>query len=114
MSDQPPEGFHHEWHVDEQWTTDPAIVDGRLCRFTVGPGHKTCREPAVAALDRSSSVSSSRSPRWWRYCEDHLYGRRLRDGRVEVRRLVRDDITHGGPPPYSAEHAPDPEDVHGP
>lgn len=40
---------------------------GRRCRWTIGPGHATCKAPAVAELLRGRA--------WWGYCERHLYGR---------------------------------------
>ncbi len=64
------------WVPDRKWTTEPEIIGGKTCRFTVGPGHKQCGRPAKAALARSNG--------WWGYCEmqEHLYGRRINDGVV--------------------------------
>jgi hypothetical protein len=62
------------WVPDRLWTTEPEIIDGRLCRMKVG--RASCRRPAVAALARSNG--------WWCYCAEHLYGRRIENGVVEV------------------------------
>ena len=48
-------------------------AEGRECRFTVGPGHRECRRPAVARVKRGTL-------QWWAYCADHLYGQVLHDG----------------------------------
>ena len=83
-----PEGYRYEWWASKGWTTDPAIIDGKRCRFAVA--RRACGKPAVAALNRSHSDY----PRWWCYCDEpeHLYGRRISvDGIVESRRLVQED-----------------------
>lgn len=57
------------------------------CRWTVGPGHLTCRRPPAAMLARSRHGSPL--PAWWAYCAEHLYGRRLDPaGRLLERRLL--------------------------
>jgi hypothetical protein len=80
-----PDGYHYEWKPDPYWSMNPDLIAGKRCRFTIGPNHKECGHPAVAALKRGS--------RFWCYCDnpDHLYGRRLNtNGVVEVRVLERD------------------------
>jgi hypothetical protein len=81
----PPTGYRHVWVPDTHWTTDPKIVDGRLCRrqgtFNRYQQKVTCENEAVAALRRGNG--------WWTYCENHLYGRRIAaDGTVLVRKAV--------------------------
>ena len=45
-----------------------------------------CSETAVAVLRRRRRIASSRFGRAdYHYCGDHLYGRRIANGRVEVR-----------------------------
>lgn len=83
-----PEGFREEWVPDKDWTTDPGVVNGKLCRFMAQK--KVCRRSAVAALNRGRWTDGRRVPGWWCYCDDpeHLYGRRIVDGVVLWRRLV--------------------------
>lgn len=87
-----PEGYHYEWVPDESWTIYNSIVAGRKCR--------SCGRPAVAALKRRH-----RHPpelyRWWRYCESHLYGRKIEDGIIKVRHLVKDEAANSGNPKYT-------------
>jgi hypothetical protein len=86
--DNPPPGYRAEWAPDTHWTTDPAVTTGNGCRFTVGPGRKVCGQPAVAALNRRHHIAGAK-PNWCCYCGEHLYGRRIRVGVVEARRLVK-------------------------
>ncbi len=64
-----------------------------LCRFNGGSPRRQCRQRAVVQLLRQYTRSDSRwwpycrhiriVSRWWPYCADHMYGRRIRYGRVE-------------------------------
>lgn len=68
-------GFHYEWLPDDAWAVGG---DGRTCRML------HCGKPAVAKLKRSRRTARlGRHWTWWHYCEDHLYGRRIREGVVE-------------------------------
>lgn len=80
---KPPDGFHFEAVEDSSltWKTPPLSAGG--CRFTVGPGHKTCGAEPVASLMRGSGTP-------WNYCREHLYGRWVEGGRVMGWRAVRD------------------------
>lgn len=69
------------WHC---WTTDPAVVDPRRCRWG-NIWHGFCGRPAVAALDRARA-SLGRAI-WYGYCGDHLYGRWIENGAVVGWRL---------------------------
>lgn len=83
-----PAGFHYEW-VEEpagKWRLVDEDEKGRPCRASA---RKKCHGEVVAALFRGHP--GERGGAWWRYCKDHLYGRRIVDGRIEYRRLVRDD-----------------------
>jgi hypothetical protein len=83
-----PEGFHHEWVKDEGWRlATPVEQDERKCRR---PG---CKRVPVAALLRPRWQQSEGRNRktWWLYCDWHLYGRRIENGRVEFLRAVRDE-----------------------
>lgn len=70
-----PEGYRLEWQIDLNWEVGG---HGMRCRKT------SCDKRASASLLRKHGLGS----RWWYYCADHLYGRRIRDGIVEFERLV--------------------------
>lgn len=71
------------WVEDRQgWRAFDAPNAERRCRYTVGPGHATCKRPSVALLRR---VGWSGFVREWAYCESHLYGRRWESGRILAR-----------------------------
>lgn len=55
------------------------------CRMRVGDSY--CRREAVALLKRG--VWANGAPNLWAYCGEHLYGRKLVDGRLEEARLIR-------------------------
>jgi hypothetical protein len=70
------------WRRPDDWELRNA-----RCRWTVGPGHLTCKKPPVAMLARSRY--GSRGPVWWAYCGRHLYRRRIdAQGRLVERRLL--------------------------
>ena len=46
------------------------IDDGRLCRRKIGV-REVCRRPAVMVLDRVNGE--------WAYCDQHTYGREVRE-----------------------------------
>jgi hypothetical protein len=77
--ENPPEGL--EWVVDPNWQV---TSEGRMCR------RHGCLHTAVARLDRSHGYGATR--RWWHYCEWHLYGREIRDGKVVWRRILPDEV----------------------
>lgn len=69
-----------EWLPEgPEWTTSRAVVSGHRCR------QRGCDRLAVAALNRGKNTKFGRQDSWWCYCDlpDHLYGRRVVDGRVE-------------------------------
>ena len=70
----------------EGWRPPTDAERDRLgCRWTLGPGHFTCRAEPVAMLARGYRDRVQ----WWAYCRDHLYGRRLDDtGRLLQRVLI--------------------------
>ena len=59
-----------DWRVPSQYTR---------CRTS---NTYPCWNSPVADLQRTDW---KKRPRWYAYCEQHMYGRRLRDGVVEVR-----------------------------
>ena len=65
------------WVEDRAWVAlSPAVQlleAWRCCR-----GAKSCPGRVVARLERSGHKRRA----WWFYCADHLYGRRIEDGRV--------------------------------
>jgi hypothetical protein len=69
-----------EFARDSGWRP-PERGRSYACRWTTGPGHRTCRRPAVATLLRGYAHRSGR-PQRWGYCEDHCYGRRWQAGRL--------------------------------
>lgn len=77
-----PEGFHYEWVRDDSF--EMAWLD-RTCR------QLRCGEPAVVALKRRHGTSPF-GFRWWFYCAEHMYGRKIDDGVVKMRRLVQNEV----------------------
>lgn len=75
-----PPGYHFEAVEHAGWET-PAVGAGR-CRYRVG--RFACGRAAVATLWRG------RPARKWDYCQKHLYGRWIEDGKVMGWKLVRD------------------------
>jgi hypothetical protein len=63
------------------------------CRYTVGPGHRTCKRDAVAQLCRGAG--RYKGGVWRGYCERHLYGRRLDNGRLLNPILIKDESDAG-------------------
>lgn len=77
-----PEGYHYE-AIEECDNWRIGAVE-RRCRFTVGPNKKQCGRPGVARLKRGRAG-------WWGYCERHLYGKWIEDGKVMTWRLAKND-----------------------
>lgn len=75
-----PLGYHEEWVADPNWQEAQFM---RICRMN------GCGNRAVAALKRKHR-SSPWGFRWWHYCGEHLYGRKIEDGVVKSCRLVPD------------------------
>ncbi|KKL41712.1 hypothetical protein LCGC14_2367560 [marine sediment metagenome] len=78
---------------DRVWIADPDWVllqEGSTakCRYTIS-FRRICKVSGVAQLKRGNQ--------WWAYCGEHLYGRRIRDGRVEV------SVAKGSPMAIKAE-----------
>lgn len=61
------------WVRDTQWSK---LGVPRRCRYIGGHPRTVCHNMASFALLRSNG--------YWAYCEEHMYGRRIRDGIVEV------------------------------
>lgn len=80
-------GYHYEWRdaADSKllrwWVV--ADNDRRPCRWMAA--RRQCRQPSVAYLLRGHTQ------RRYDYCEDHLYGRILADGRLWDLILVADE-----------------------
>lgn len=83
--DDPPEGYRWEWVPDADLVWSVGSRSAGRCRYKVGPDGACARE-AVASMNRGRLGHDS----WWDYCEEHLYGRRIVDGVVVVRRMVPD------------------------
>jgi hypothetical protein len=58
---------------------DWRLETGRRCRWGGGYRRPACGKPSAAALLRAHAGTSGR---WWAYCESHLYGRWIEDGRI--------------------------------
>lgn len=82
VSNQPPvddyPGYHWEWVPDEGWQIGG---DDRKCRML------RCMNAAAAGFWRRSV----KGPQLWRYCADHMYGRKIENGVVVHRILVKDE-----------------------
>lgn len=79
----PPDGYTTEWVPDP--TCRPATaeeLETRRCR------RPRCGGIPVMALNRSHRPGGG-GARWWLYCAEHLYGRRIRAGVVEHRVAIR-------------------------
>jgi len=75
---EPPQGYDAHWEPDNPNHYRAATVeehDLRVCR------RPRCKGKPVFALKRGKH--------WWLYCEEHMYGHRIRDGKSEARRGVR-------------------------
>lgn len=81
-----PEGYRYEWRIAADWRMGGS---GRGCRML------RCPNQAVAALCRKRKgtklAPNLPSFQWWTYCADHLYGRKIEDGAVKERILVKND-----------------------
>lgn len=75
-----------EWVEAPGWrlATD-AEASTRRCRWSVAD---PCRHRVAAALNRGRSTRAGRVDQWWFYCEEHMFGRRIGDGRVEEQVFV--------------------------
>lgn len=79
---EPREGYRFVWEVDTGWRL-PA--PGRTCGYHGGGGASTstCGAPAVALMRRKRfRLGNGEYDAWHAYCADHLYGRRVVDGKV--------------------------------
>lgn len=81
-SSEVPVGPLYHWVPDKRFELLSDDEASKPCRYTVGPDRRSCKRPSVARLNRSSSRDRTN---WWHYCERHLFGRRIRDGVVEIR-----------------------------
>lgn len=61
------------WVKDRQWEK---LQMPKICRFYGGYPRYRCHNKAEFALRRSNGL--------WAYCLEHMYGRRIRDGIVEL------------------------------
>ena len=60
------------WVKERSWVR---LLTPKRCR-SMGKGYIVCGKSANYAFMRSNGL--------WAYCEEHMYGRRIRDGIVEV------------------------------
>jgi len=78
-----PAGMEYVWapETSPKWQLLEQPTQAYACR-----GSLRCEAVVVARLDRSRNPEK---PQWWRYCAGHLFGRRIVDGRLEYRKLVK-------------------------
>lgn len=85
------EDDNYEWLPEafEEWSADQTDIEGRLCR------QPNCGRPAVAVMFRRRYRNGFFHRARWGCCDnpDHLYGRRVVNGRVESRYL-KGSIAH--------------------
>jgi hypothetical protein len=77
-----------EWgdEPEEHWrVATPEEHETRGCR-ALRAGHRACGEAPVGAVNRGLTRDGVRHDAWWLYCSKHLYGRRVRDDRVQFKR----------------------------
>lgn len=91
-----PEGTRFVWRAEStdpgfglEWSTDPARLEGKGCRFATR--RPSCEGAPVAAIQRGTAER----PRWWAYCADHLFGRRLGDDGI-VYALTLEEVSTDG------------------
>lgn len=79
-----PEGTEFVWAPEDssRWELLPEPTLMHACR-----GTRSCLGWPVARLNRVRDESAK--PIWWHYCAAHLYGRRIVDGVLQVRKLVQ-------------------------
>jgi hypothetical protein len=83
-NEQPPDGFEYVWvstnelQGGDRWVVLSEPTSIYLCR-----GGGGCKNRPVAKLNRSHTTR----PRWWFYCADHLFGKRIVDGQMQTRVL---------------------------
>lgn len=77
-----PDGFRYVWVEDSRWRLIPADRK-RTCAM------KGCGYVALVEFNRGQHRDGIGTiDSWWAYCGRHLYGRRIRNGKIESRRLV--------------------------
>jgi len=76
-------GHHWEWVPDEGWRIGG---DGRTCRMP------RCQKLAVVKMKRRWR-GKGMGHQWWAYCADHMYGRKIENGVVVHRILVKDEAS---------------------
>lgn len=79
----PPEGTRFAWRAEStdpdfgiEWSTETARLEGKVCRFR--NRRPACNGTPAAAIQRGKADR----PRWWAYCEEHLFGRVVVEGIV--------------------------------
>lgn len=77
-----PDRYEWIWVADERCrvATEEEITT-RKCR------RPYCQGIPVMAMLRSQYTKHGWRDYWWLYCDEHMYGRRIRGGVVEHRRL---------------------------
>jgi hypothetical protein len=84
--DEPQEGYEYRWEEDDYSGTRLATAEEQRTRKCRRPG---CRRTPAIALMRG--FSAQKVP--WLYCDWHMYGRRIVDGRIEFPRLRKVEIS---------------------
>jgi hypothetical protein len=76
-----PEGYEVRWVQDDPEQYRAATLEEHQTR--------KCRRPRCQGKPVFALFRGRRNGHWWLYCEQHLYGHRIRGGKSESRRAVR-------------------------
>lgn len=78
VDDTSTEAASHAWRLATSWERT-----ARRCRWTLASPRRACGQPSAAMLWRVLHRRGGRtSLQGWFYCVEHLYGRRIEDGRI--------------------------------
>jgi hypothetical protein len=75
-----PEGYELVAVEDLSWQ----LVTGKRCRWGGGYHKKACGQPSAAEFARSQYRRTGTHLVYWAYCEQHLYGRWIEDGKIMI------------------------------
>lgn len=89
--DPPPDGYQWAWVPAREIPGELRweLVQGsqaKQCRWT--DQRVRCTNLSVVRLNRAHTAAGH--PRWWHYCEQHLFGRRINNLVIETCILVPD------------------------
>lgn len=85
-----PEGYELVAEANPAWR----LVSGKACRAGASRHRPACGRPSVAEFNRTWPPQPDRPPRYWAYCEQHLYRQWIEDGRI-MRWILREISDEG-------------------